>query len=603
MARSPFRKSEKSPAREYDEDEKSPVKRGRRDDRSPVDHSGRADRANPRNGRPGSSRGRGQSGSARRGYNTASSSRKSELKTPPTKRKSSNSSDNYPKRPKKLKYDSPDYTDDEEEVAPPTLTSLKDKVKTQTKLLREKEIELSRIRRKADLKEKTIQKTVDLEKRNKGLLAEIALLKDENQKHRDDKSKADRDGVNTNKKTAENLIRTRRELDEVKDSLKEKEEALKRARDGSNTNKKTAENLVRTRRDLDDARESLKSMEDNLKRVRKERDQLRNTKNKMELLEIELLNMRISKEETEDELKTREKEWLMKEKSLEDKISKLYIEDNEDEERKSNEEGTEAPKEQEENMKDSRDTSKDEDVVKHGGNKDWARVQAESQDMFNDSEVILASDDEFPDFAERIDKYEIKNFKSPKYCATKGLKGPEKYSKGIFKPTPCTLNNRVIFISAGSTTVPHKPKSNYNSFCGLSPTCSIKWTAGTYIARVCIFETVNHPKNNKEVWCCSHHNQASMDGIQLQTQAIARRHSAGSGNNPQVKDDVTKDEEEEEVTGIKALDSPIFKKDAKKESLKDRGASSNSKNGLDMSQTDPSTSETKTSPAKVTKKK
>jgi len=155
-----------------------------------------------------------------------------------------------------------------------------------------------------------------------------------------------------------------------------------------------------------------------------------------------------------------------------------------------------------------------------------------SMDMFESQDYILPSDEEFPDAAEQVKNYDVKNYKNPKSSAVIGMKPPSKYQTGKFKPTVCSLNNRIIFVSTGALTYPHNPEKFSNN-CGLSPACNIKWNKDTFISRVFIFGSVNHPKNDSEVWCCSHHNQ----GYQLQTQAITRKHFAGHRNKEQQDED------------------------------------------------------------------
>ena len=188
----------------------------------------------------------------------------------------------------------------------------------------------------------------------------------------------------------------------------------------------------------------------------------------------------------------------------------------------------------------------------------------------NDTQsMFLNSDEEFPDTNEYVNNYEIKNYKEPKYWVAQNVIAPVEYQKGNFKPTVVSLNNKIIFISAGSTKLPHDPKKSSNIHCGLSPHCNIEWSHTSFISRVFVFNSLLHPKNNKETWVCSHHNDASMSGVKLQTQNIQRRFRAGTGlivrdENPEINKDLDNEEKEEKsgkkvekksnVDGIKALE-------------------------------------------------
>ena len=117
---------------------------------------------------------------------------------------------------------------------------------------------------------------------------------------------------------------------------------------------------------------------------------------------------------------------------------------------------------------------------------------ANCEDSLN---VIIHSDDEFPDETEAVNNFTVKNFYTPKHCASNGVKTPSKYVTDLFKPTVCTLDNMVVFVSIGGYVGKHKAKFNSPTRCMLSPICDIKWAAGDSFGRVLVLESPNHPKN------------------------------------------------------------------------------------------------------------
>ena len=65
--------------------------------------------------------------------------------------------------------------------------------------------------------------------------------------------------------------------------------------------------------------------------------------------------------------------------------------------------------------------------------------------------------------------------------------------------------------------------------------------------------TINHPKNEEEVWSCAHHSEASRKGFKLQTQKYTRKEvvAAEKSNKIEVKNSNTA--EDDLVDGVKAL--------------------------------------------------
>ena len=93
-----------------------------------------------------------------------------------------------------------------------------------------------------------------------------------------------------------------------------------------------------------------------------------------------------------------------------------------------------------------------------------------TQDMYADSEFSdLSSDEEFSLATEQVKNYNVKNY-NRKSNAANGMKAPAKYHHCKFKPTICTLNNNVVFISTGTNNFPHIPNvttSGHACFCFL----------------------------------------------------------------------------------------------------------------------------------------
>ena len=54
--------------------------------------------------------------------------------------------------------------------------------------------------------------------------------------------------------------------------------------------------------------------------------------------------------------------------------------------------------------------------------------------------------------------------------------------------------------------------------CGLHPYCSNKLSGGEDIGLVYIVSPVFHPKYERTCWCCWHHVEASLAGMEVQTQ-------------------------------------------------------------------------------------
>ena len=559
MPRSPYRHSERSPARQED-DARTPS----RDRRGELDRN-RKSRDSHYIDRPSGSK--SQSECNRERKSSGSSTKKMDFKTPSQKRKPE---DDYkiPKRPRKLRFGN-DTDEEKDNKKVDEIEDLENQLKELKSDARKKDLELAKLRKKATLKEKTIQKTEDLEGRNRkiwrenaSLKTEIADLKIELESCQSKLRRSGESNTNISKKTSDDLTRLRKERDSTKKELNDAKEDLKATKDSLKLARDETKLLAKER---DHAKNASKEFGDTLDRVRGEREQLKKTRRVTEDLENELSQMRICKEEAENNLQSRAREWFRKEKELQEKLASLEIDDEDLKVRKLDKI---ASSDEEENPnstycivpEESQTVSSDEENA------------PDTQDLLESEEFILPSDEEFPDDTKEIKNYEIRNYKNPKSCLATGMKIPAKYLSKEFKPSVTTLNNRVIFVSAGSLKTTHNDE--YKSGCGLSPACNIKWSVGTSISRVYIFGCVSHPYNNKEVWCCSHHNDASRDGVQLQTQHIAMKHRAGGHHKLGSDTEVTKSpiiggSDRAKVDGVVAMDKEELTKDVKKASSKD----------------------------------
>ena len=128
---------------------------------------------------------------------------------------------------------------------------------------------------------------------------------------------------------------------------------------------------------------------------------------------------------------------------------------------------------------------------------------------FADIEAIFSSEVDFEDDKFYIGRHVIRNFLDPKSAISKEVSVPNKC-----KPTPVSLNNRIVFISIGSGVASN---TQGKKGCGLFPACRIFWKQISQIAKVRILLGATG-QVKEDVWACKHHNDASMNGYVLQTQ-------------------------------------------------------------------------------------
>ena len=138
----------------------------------------------------------------------------------------------------------------------------------------------------------------------------------------------------------------------------------------------------------------------------------------------------------------------------------------------------------------------------------------------------MSTDDEFDSRAATflVGDYKVRNIKSFKESMVRNAKFPEAVQEASKRFTPCTLNNKIMFIVISSTARgTHTPKPKMGaSFCNLAPVCGRKFVDGDDIAMVYVFGCIFHAANMTEVWVCGHHADCSVEGYEMQIQTRNR---------------------------------------------------------------------------------
>ena len=198
----------------------------------------------------------------------------------------------------------------------------------------------------------------------------------------------------------------------------------------------------------------------------------------------------------------------------------------------------------------SQDEGEDEELI------DGSNVSTESKsgdDSLNKSaDVFLPSDEEYPEEKFNVGRTIVSNYFNSNETIIDYTKIPKNLFKegNEFTASPCALNNSMIFIAANDYVAKNKFGKR---FCELSPACSIAWSNGSKIKQVMILESENHPKVGRVVWSCSHHNEASVRGVKLQTQRYDYRTPKKNiieETQSTVIDTETKDDEEKDVSSL-----------------------------------------------------
>ena len=85
--------------------------------------------------------------------------------------------------------------------------------------------------------------------------------------------------------------------------------------------------------------------------------------------------------------------------------------------------------------------------------------------------------------------------------------------------TVTILNQKISFIAVrDATKTPHDGEEFGTRPCGLSPYCNQKWTGGEDIGMVKVISPDFHPKFEEDCWVCWVHTEASLAGMEAQTQ-------------------------------------------------------------------------------------
>ena len=153
-----------------------------------------------------------------------------------------------------------------------------------------------------------------------------------------------------------------------------------------------------------------------------------------------------------------------------------------------------------------------------------------------------------------IGNTEIRNYIDPRDSITRGITVPDDLAGKEFKPSPVSLNNKVVFIALSTGVGYHDGGKRTCALAG----CNIFWNQGSKISKVRIL--VGQPSLvGNEPWVCNHHSQASINGFQLQTQKVMRKSVGGiKATEKKTEDDVNSKEKKEELE-VKASTSASHK--------------------------------------------
>ena len=117
-----------------------------------------------------------------------------------------------------------------------------------------------------------------------------------------------------------------------------------------------------------------------------------------------------------------------------------------------------------------------------------------------------------------VGKYQVKNFQSR--SSKDPAPHPEDLKYANQKPAATCLNNKISFVALPE---PRKTKHDHARWgdrpCALYPTCSNIFRGHEDIGLVKIISPDFHANLNEESWACFYHVDASLNGIEVQTQA------------------------------------------------------------------------------------
>ena len=467
--------------------------------------------------------------------------------TTPRKRKIQEDLGRAPKKGKG--HHKKESTDDEEDFKDTNvMKELKDDVKrlqeeldTKGLDLLNKDKEILKLKKKAELKQKTVDKSMDLERRNKKLVKEVSDLKSDLEIEKLVVKNAGKNQLEGDQTMKNDLKRIREERDELKQSLKR----IRNERDELRISfKKEKATIERMKKENESSEERIKKEIEKQERIKKKNEaweeKVKDLEHKITSMTIDALNgpkkLDVSSRTSSDD-------------DLDVKIKSLKI----DEKRETVTQSEDDDHSEEDLTKEESEEEKGPETPAIG---DQTFCVEDSTKIGDSEDIFLASDTEFEDSNIRIGNSVVQNYIKPKYSAASGISTPSKYISQNFKPVVTTINNSIIFVAVSGSKGKHNP-ANGNGFCGLSPECNIKWNENSPIGQVFIFDSIHHPNNLKERWVCWHHVEASMSGTKLQIQNLARKRKP-----------VTEDDEVVIETPPKE-DAPENVKDATEDTKKD----------------------------------
>ena len=180
-------------------------------------------------------------------------------------------------------------------------------------------------------------------------------------------------------------------------------------------------------------------------------------------------------------------------------------------------------KEAEDNDKKTKKDKKDKlEKTKNEKKKKSKKTKLADDDLMKDLQIeALNDDDSFmnpPASVKTVGKFQVKNF------STRTSKDPApepaelKYANK--KPAATCLNNKISFVALAE---PRKTKHDHANWgdrpCALYPVCSNIFRGQEDIGLVKIISPDFHAKLDEECWACWYHVEASLTGIEIQTQA------------------------------------------------------------------------------------
>ena len=167
--------------------------------------------------------------------------------------------------------------------------------------------------------------------------------------------------------------------------------------------------------------------------------------------------------------------------------------------------------------------------------------QSNKYEIDLDEYIMPSGDEDFEDEYLRIGNVEIKNYYNPVDSVAKGLDPPAEFATDLFRPSVTSLNNKLIFCAKTTSEAFH---NGGKKSCGLEPACCISYEPGAKIGHVQVLQG-HHNKVGGDVWCCYHHVDASVKGVQLQIQRHRPKSNVGVMDQDNKGEVVVKDNKEE----------------------------------------------------------